>query len=209
MNIKTKLSLGTGFLFFVILLFGILSMVSIYRLKTASALVLKNNYETLVYSNNMQEALDKLNDDASFKNVFEQNLRKQQNNITEHGEKEVTQKIFENFQLLGTSTKPDSLKLIIRQELYDINKINQRAIYKKNVIAKNIAENANNWLVTIFSVLMLLSFTIAVNFPDFVTKPVIPLNKSIKDAIILRNVTPNYETETDQTENLPQKPDTV
>ena len=86
MRLKTKLIIGLGFLFLVILVFGILSIASINRLKNNADQVLKNNYETLVYNNNMLEALNRLPADTGAWRVFEDNLRQQEANITEHGE---------------------------------------------------------------------------------------------------------------------------
>ena len=57
MKLKTKLSLGISFLFVVILTFGILSVFYINRLSSQSGQVLKNNHESLVYSNNMLKEL--------------------------------------------------------------------------------------------------------------------------------------------------------
>ena len=60
MRLKTKLSAGLMFLFTVILVFGILGIVSISRLSHESNQVLKNNHESIVYSNNMLKALDNI-----------------------------------------------------------------------------------------------------------------------------------------------------
>ena len=58
MKLKTKLSFGLSFLFIVILSFGILAIYYINRLGNDSKMVLKNNHESLVYSNNMLKALE-------------------------------------------------------------------------------------------------------------------------------------------------------
>ncbi|MEO5996589.1 MAG: ATP-binding protein [Chitinophagaceae bacterium] len=180
MRIKTKLSLGTGFLFLVILLFGILSLISIYRLKNDAGSILKNNYETLIYCNNMLEALDKVNREPGYRNVFAQNLGKQELNITEMGEREVTARVKKNFNLLKPGITDDSIKILIRQDIHDINVLNQNAIFRKNTIATNTAETANNWLMIIFSILILLSFTMAVNFPGVISEPITSLNEGIR-----------------------------
>lgn len=180
MRIKTKLSLGIGFLFFVILLFGILSMVSIYRLKNDAALIIKNNYESLVYCNLMQEALDKVPIDFGSKKVFEQNLRRQESNITEPGEMEATAMLRKSFNLLKAGTNSDSVNVIIRQALHDVIRLNQNAILRKNTVAANAAESSSNWLMLIFTVLILITFTISINFPRVISEPVVSLNEGIK-----------------------------
>ena len=89
-RLKTKLSLGLIFLFVVILLFGVLGLFYINRVSDEGALVLKNNHESIVYCNRMLEALEDLKTDRNAQDVFRDNLHKQQNNITEVGEKEAT-----------------------------------------------------------------------------------------------------------------------
>src|SRR5450432_4327524 len=97
MRLKTKLSASLIFLFLVILLFGILGIFYINKLSNEAQMILKNNHESLVYSNNMLSALEniKIRKDAVQK--FQENLQKQQNNITEPGEKEATDELTKNF----------------------------------------------------------------------------------------------------------------
>ncbi|MEO8582928.1 MAG: ATP-binding protein [Flavitalea sp.] len=178
MLIKTKLSLGTGFLFIVIVIFGVLSMATISRLKVDAGKILQNNYESLVYSNNMLVALDKLSDTSNV-SIFQQNLKAQQNNITEVGEDSVTSLVSRNFFLLKTILENDSLKMIIRGGLHQINQINQNALFRKNRIAAATSQNVISWLVFIFSVLILITFTIAVNFPAIISGPVKKLSEGI------------------------------
>src|SRR4029077_11986405 len=109
MRLKTKLSLGLIFLFIVILSFGILGIVNINLLSRDANLVLKNNHESLVYCNNMLKALEniKINKDAA--QLFEDNLKKQEANITEIGEREATQELRKNFnELLANPDDPSN-----------------------------------------------------------------------------------------------------
>jgi predicted PurR-regulated permease PerM len=85
MRLKTKLSAGLIFLFTVILVFGILGIVSINRLSQDAGQVLKNNHESIVYSNNMLKALDNIKIQKDALQIFEENLSKQEKNITEIG----------------------------------------------------------------------------------------------------------------------------
>ena len=83
MKLKAKLTVGIGFLFIVILVFGILGIVSISKLSNDADKILKNNYETLVYNNNMLKALDELPNSQQAYADFETNLENQEKNITE------------------------------------------------------------------------------------------------------------------------------
>jgi len=179
MRLKTKLVIGLGFLFIVILVFGVLSIVSINRLKNNADQVLKNNYETLVYNNNMLEALNKLPADTGAWRVFEDNLRQQEANVTEQGEGQATAELrkgFDNYKL-----KPgDSLSHnTILKNIQIINELNQQAILQKNEMVKNAAETANTWLTLIFTVLALIAFTLVVNFPSVIGGPIQSLSEGI------------------------------
>ena len=60
-KLKTKLTVGLGFLFLVILLFGILGTININKLSRDADLILKDNYESIIYGNNMLKALENYN----------------------------------------------------------------------------------------------------------------------------------------------------
>jgi hypothetical protein len=85
-RLKTKLSLGLIFLFVVIVLFGVLGLFYINRLSDEGRLVLQNNHESIVYANRMLEALENGPGDKNAMDIFRDNLKKQQANITEVGE---------------------------------------------------------------------------------------------------------------------------
>ena len=179
MRLKTKLIIGLGFLFIVILVFGILSIASINRLKNNSEKVLKNNYETLVYNNNMLEALNKLPADSSAWKVFEDNLLMQQANVTEQGEGPATAELTIAFNTYRSNPGDSLSHNIILKNIQVINQLNQQAIMQKNELAMNAADTANTWLTLIFTVLALIAFTLVVNFPSVISGPIQTLSEGI------------------------------
>ena len=179
MRLKTKLIIGLGFLFIVILVFGILSIVSINRLKNNADLVLKNNYETLVYNNNMLEALNKLPADTGAWKIFENNLRLQEANVTEKGEGVATVELRNGFNRYKSKPGDSLSHNKILKNIQIINQVNQQAIQQKNEMAKNAAETANTWLRLIFTVLALIAFTLVVNFPSVIGGPIQSLAEGI------------------------------
>jgi len=110
MVLKTKLSLGLGFLFFVI--FALVGFCTYYvgTLAQEADNILKDNYNSIVYSRNMLSALEDMRTSIAnivlnpagagrksdyhqqifetARNVFEANLKDESNNITEVHEKE-------------------------------------------------------------------------------------------------------------------------
>ena len=180
-RLKTKLSLGLIFLFIVILLFGILGIAYINILSRDADLVLKNNHESLVYSNNMFRALESINSRKDAIQIFEENLVKQENNITEVGEKEVTQQLRKDFEELKANPSDPSNYPEIRQSLIRVQDLNEMAILRKNATVQKTAETARLWLTVIFTILTLISFTFIFNLPGVISKPVSSLSEGITE----------------------------
>jgi PAS domain S-box-containing protein len=179
MKLKTKLSLGLSFLFTVILVFGILGIFYINRLSNDSAKVLKNNHESLVFCNIMLKALEDIPQSAEAKKTFDENLKKQEANITEPGELEVTKEVRANFTELLDMPADSSNYPQIRMGLQIINDLNQNAILKKNNIVQKTADDAKLWLTIIFTVLFLITLTFIVNFPAILSNPITKLTEGI------------------------------
>ncbi len=179
MRLKTKLSLALGFLFLVILTFCVLSIFYINKLSTNEDRILKNNFETLMFCGNMLKELDQLPQNTQAYKAFEDNLNKQENNITEQGEKEATADLRKNFNELKANPFDSSKYPQIRQSIQIINSLNENAILRKNNSAHNTAEDANFILTIIFAVLTLIAFTLVVNFPSIISNPIRVLSEGI------------------------------
>lgn len=179
MKLKTKLSVGLVFLFVVILLFGILGIFAINRLSADAATVLKDNHESLQYCNNMLGALETIKIRKDAIGVFEDNLVKQENNITEAGEAEATAALRKNFGEL-VANPPDSTNYSeIRQSIIRIQDLNELAITRKNAAVQQTAGNARLWISVVFTVLTLISFTLLFNLPGIISRPI----QSLADGI--------------------------
>ena len=97
--------------------------------------VLKNNYESLVYCNNMLKAMEniKIRKDAAAE--FHENLENQQLNITEVGEKEATDELTKNFGELLADPADSTNYPEIRESIYQIiNELNQNGDSTEKVI---------------------------------------------------------------------------
>jgi PAS domain S-box-containing protein len=180
MRLKTKLSAGLTFLFTVILVFGILGIASISRLSHESNQVLENNHESIVYANNMLKALDNIGTQKDATEIFEDNLRKQENNITEIGEREVTQELRQDFNELKVNPADPTNYPQIRASLSKILDLNEMAIIRKHQAAQHTADSAQFWLTIIFTILILISFTFIFNLPGIISNPILKLSEGIK-----------------------------
>jgi PAS domain S-box-containing protein len=181
MKLKTKLSLGLSFLFTIIVVFGILGIFYINRLSNDSAKVLRNNYESLVYSNNMLKALEEIPTDNAAQKIFNDNLLLQEKNVTEPGESTATIALRKDFDQLLSAKYPPANYTRIRQGLQKINDLNQAAILTKNSIAQANAAHAKFWLTAVFCILMIAGITFIINFPTVIATPVTKLSEGIKE----------------------------
>jgi NtrC-family two-component system sensor histidine kinase KinB len=180
MKIKTKLTLGVGLLFLLITLLVFVGAKYINALKNDTENILVANYNTLEYSTDMLLALDQNTETTKSFQLFEQSLLKQQNNISEIGEKEATQQLEEHFKTYK-ETPQDSVQLqLIRKDISEIMKLNMQAIQRKSNVAKETARTATLWIAVTGSLCFLIAFVLLVNLPSNIANPIKELTASIK-----------------------------
>ncbi|AIN74535.1 PAS domain-containing protein [Flavobacterium psychrophilum] len=182
MRIKTKLNLGVGLLFVLILILTFVSGFYMFSIKKDTENILKANYNTLEYSRNMLLLLDEINDSEIDKiTVFETNLLKQVNNVTELGEAKATNDLKNKFDLLKHNFSAISIKNQIRVDIFEIMGLNMKAIKQKSDIAKHTAETANLWIAITGTLCFLIAFNLLVNLPNNIANPIQELTESIKE----------------------------
>ncbi len=178
MKIKTKLTLGVGLLFILIILLSLVGAGYINALKNDTENILVANYKSLEYSRNMLVSLETNTNKAAQK--FEMNLHKQELNITEIGEKEATNEIRENFEKYKKN-KLDSLVVgEIRTQIFKLMDLNMQAIQRKSIVAKSTANKAVFWIAITGSICFLIAFTLLINLPSNIANPIRELTASIK-----------------------------
>ena len=178
MKIKTKLTLGVGLLFLLILLLSIVGVKYTYELKQDTENILEANYKTLEYSRNMLVALEDASENAIQK--FEKNLNYQEGNISEIGEKEVTEEIKSNFNSLKVGDL-DSTKLgQIRKDIFTLMDLNMQAIQRKSEVAKATADKAVFWIAITGVLCFIIAFILLINLPSNIANPIKELTESIK-----------------------------
>lgn len=179
MKIKTKLTLGVGLLFLMIVLLSVVSAMYIYRQKSDTEKILIANYNSLEYSKNMMLALDKIALDSTQIQVFEKNLVLESANITETGEKESYQSLKIHFQNFLESRSIETEKLI-RNDLVEITQLNMNALVQKSDTAIATSQTAITWVISLGSICFIIAFTLLFNLPDNIARPIRELTQSIK-----------------------------
>ncbi|MCC6817058.1 MAG: HAMP domain-containing protein [Saprospiraceae bacterium] len=181
MKIRTKLALGVGFLFLLIIILIGVGIKYSNQLSGETQNILKDNYNSIDYCRNMLVALDKVALSDSAKNYFQQNLIKQQNNVTEISEQQSTTNLTVDFEKLKSNTSDRNLYINIRKDLADVMLVNMQAIERKSEIAKETAKSATIMLSAVGTFCFLLAFTLLINLPSSIANPIKELNESVKE----------------------------
>lgn len=180
MKIKTKLSLGIGLLFALIVLLVALSTFKVHVLKSETESILEANYNTLEYARQMIRALDEAGMDRSAIEKFAQALNKQQHNITEAGEAESTESLAAHFNELRQAPADLQLPKLIRADLDGIMKLNMIAIQRKSVQANSTAENMIFWVSLTGTICFMIALVLLFNLPGSIADPIKELTASIR-----------------------------
>lgn len=178
MKIKTKLTLGVGLLFILILLLGLVGAIYINALKADTENILVANYNTLDYAQNMLLTLEALHEKSIVK--FEENLSQQERTITEIGEQEVTDTLRSLFEQVKRNPKEIALYPRMRKEIYKLMAMNMHAIQRKSLLAQKTAEFATFWIAITATLCFLIAFTLLINLPSNIANPIRELTESIQ-----------------------------
>ena len=206
-----------GFKIFLILLFSfgiILAQVAITRhylkaLSSDTSAILKDNNRSLAYMSDIENSLDNLVFSKN-KSMIEVNLKninnllkKQQANITEKGEKEITEKLASKIEEINkhyqtkngqnppmeSIEKANALTSVIYQ-------MNQQAIQSKSNKANTTAKNVTFYIFLSGVVSMILSLIIIIVIPIYLTRPITAFRKAAEQI-----ADKNYDVEMPKSSN--------
>ncbi len=186
MKIKSKVAWGVVALFLSIVGMGIIGLYYIHTLATETRAILKNNYETLQHMGALLAASDSLDSRPDARNQMRVSFAKQQANITEPGERELTEKLGLTLNVLVATGAQDSLLRTLRSQVAAIQGLNMRAIQAKSERADKTAQQAVNYLVMVATAIGIVTFTLILNFPGYIANPIVQLTTSIQ-AIARKN----------------------
>ena len=178
MKIKTKLTLGVGLLFVLIILLSSVGAVYINALKSDTENILVANYNSLEYSRFMLSSLEEQSPEAI--STFENNLTKQEANLTEIGEEGITTEIRNYYNRYKANKFDSTLLPQIRHGIYKIMDLNMQGIQRKSEVAKSTANKAIFWIAITGTLCFVIAFTLLINLPSNIANPIKELTESIK-----------------------------
>lgn len=178
--IQTRLSLGVGLQFFIILVSVGVAIVAINLLTDDTRNILKANYETLGYCQGMVDALDDLQDTAKAIATFQENLDLQQRNVTEPGEQQLTLALAETFGEFAHRPYEIALQASLRQSLSAIMHTNMDAIAHKSEVALATAGRANVVMGTVGTAGLVFALILLINLPNSIAGPIRQFTASLQ-----------------------------
>ncbi len=178
MKIKTKLIFSLSLLFVLIITLAALAIRQVRQLGEDTGNILVANYQSLDYSRNMYKTLDegRISFDTE---KFKSYLDKQVKNITEVGERELTDDLCNDFELFAKEPSQEWLTKI-RQDLNGLMKLNMDAIQRKSATAESTAKESILWISFTSAFCLIMGFTLLVNLPGYIANPIRELTESIR-----------------------------
>ncbi|MEN6454490.1 MAG: HAMP domain-containing protein, partial [Prolixibacteraceae bacterium] len=184
MKIKTKLILGLGSLFGLIIILSILGILKINTLSKATENILADNYNSLEYARSMLKTLDEIREDEQAIKIFENQLKKQRNNVTEVGEAEFTENLATHFRKFKENPADSVAPLEMRRDLNSIMHLNMSAIQGKSAVAQKTASNAILWIGVTAIFCFVIAFILLLRLPGNIANPIKELTESIRQIAV-------------------------
>lgn len=179
MKIKTKLTYSIGSLLLIIILLGLFSVRYISKIKRDTENILADNYNSVKYAQQMQEALNNFHQDTTSLAKFRISMKLQEKNITEPYEKQITEDLVEKFNIFAKEQSETNL-IDLSQSINNIILLNTTSIYHKSEIAKLRANTAMVWIIVLAIISAIVAMLMLVLFPKSLTRPI----KELTDGII-------------------------
>jgi len=209
MTLKKKLSLGLGFLFLIIIVLAFVCSYYIGQLSRDAENILKDNYKSLVFSKNMIAALEDMRTAISSivfnpadeknpsdyylklfeagKTAFENNLKSQNDNITEIHESEYMASVNQGYALYAdlclrfikgeggralyfNEYQPSHEKL--SRTINNINDLNMQAVERKSRMAKDDSVGIIRLMAIIGAFCLILAFGYFWYFPFYISNSI-------------------------------------
>jgi PAS domain S-box-containing protein len=213
-KLKSKITLGVLFLFLVIVLLSLLGILFTNKLAEETKGTIVNNYTSVEYSFHMLKSIEDMYSlqleqvkTGSFedtvlissiqiqKNIFDEKLNLETNNITETGEAELVSQLHNEYtdylnlcdeiKSERKYTENDINKfseqyLKVRQTISEIYDLNMFAIRNKSGEMQNLADEITIYMGIVATISILITLSFIFYFPSKIVEPIKELTSRIK-----------------------------
>jgi signal transduction histidine kinase len=214
MTFATKVTLAQAPLAFCMIVVGVLSYQSISLLGRSSDDILRENYRSVIAAQRMNESIERLDREAIFRLLghsgdpgatvlehqsrFESELKAQEDNITEPGEREATEllrAVWNHYQKVYVQypreAPPEAQRVYYQENLHqaflavtqaasEILRINQDAMVEKSYRARAAANRATRATIVMFAVALILGLAISSVLTHRLLRPLSSLSQAAR-----------------------------
>lgn len=178
MKLKNKITYSIGLLSVVIISLGLFSAHNITTMKVDTENILADNYNSVRYAQQMQQALNEYAQDKGSVEKFKASMALQLENITEVYEKQATETLMKQFDRFSEDPSKENY-IALSETVNTIILLNITAISRKAEIANSTANTALLWIIVFSVVSAVIGVGMLVRFPKSFIRPIKVLTDGI------------------------------
>ncbi len=182
LSIKNRLTLGSLFLFTLMMCSVVLGLYYLIAVDDEAKAVLADNYDSVRHIHGMHSELDRA---ATEKHAallgFDSLMAAQEANITEPGEEPITAALRQHVEAWRVDTTGTAAgQMLIRRDLDALLALNLGAIARKSEQARINSGHALFWLFLLAILITLIGLGFTVAFPTVIAAPIVRLQEAVK-----------------------------
>ncbi|MCC6838782.1 MAG: HAMP domain-containing protein [Flavobacteriales bacterium] len=179
MKTKGRLTVLLGVMLLLVTVLAAVSLATIWKLRGEGMAVIKANYNSIAYMQAMVEALDTSHDTAERHARLTEQIRAQQQNMTEPGEREATERLARALDSLASIPTDPAAVAGLRRAIAHVSDLNRAAIVDKAEAQERRGEEAVIWISFTATFAFLIAFSLFLSMPTFIAEPIRTLTDGI------------------------------
>jgi PAS domain S-box-containing protein len=172
MKTKSRLTLLLGVMLLLVTALSIISLATIWRLRGEGMALIKANYNSITYMQEMLHAVDTEGNPGRRLARLKEQLALQQQNVTEHQEADATALLTE--AVAKYSTRADSVTEtnVLRRAIAGVMEVNRAAIVNKAKEQEALGQQAVLWISITATLAFVIAFSLFMSMPTFLAEPI-------------------------------------
>ncbi len=179
MKTKARLTLLLGVLLVLFTTLAIVSLATIWRLRSEGTNVIQANYNSIAYMQGMLDALDTEPDSTRRAGRLMEQLDLQRRNITEPTEAETTERLARSTEASVRAPHDPAATLALRRSIAAVLDLNRAAIVAKAEAQELRGERAVVWISIAAALGFLIAFSLFLSVPERIAEPIRKLTEGI------------------------------
>lgn len=179
MKTKARLTLLLGVLLVLFTTLAIVSLVTIWRLRSEGTNVILANYNSIAYMQGMLDVLDTEADSTKRAGRLMEQLDLQRRNITESNEAGATDRLARTTEASVRAPHDPVATLALRRSIAAVLDLNRAAIVAKAEAQELRGERAVVWISLAASLGFLIAFSLFLSVPEHIAEPIRKLTEGI------------------------------